>query len=249
MLCAGFLVFLNILVFMKYTPQPAALSHPTPVRTSAVKPTVKPKGSANRQLPGEVRIIGGIYKRSKIAIATTSSSGAASLRPTPDRVRETLFNWLGQDLTGWHCADVFAGTGVLGFEAASRGAALVWLTEQDALLVDKLKAVQTRLGTTTVRIERGDGVSALRRTTPGSLNLVFLDPPYDAPASVLPAALKAAALAIVPTGLVYLEAPALWDDAALASLGLKVLRSSKAGNVHFHLLNSAVVSAESVQQP
>ena len=247
---------------MKYTPQPAASSHPTPVRTSAVKPTVKPKGSANRQLPGEVRIIGGIYKRSKIAIATSSSSsngkGIASLRPTPDRVRETLFNWLGQDLSGWHCADVFAGTGVLGFEAASRGAALVWLTEQDALLVDKLKAVQTRLATTTVRIERGDGVSALRRTTPGSLNLVFLDPPYDAPASVLPAALKAAAMAIVPTGLVYLEAPAFWDDAALAPLGLKVLRSGKAGNVHFHLLNAAVVSAESaiaapadplVQQP
>lgn len=220
---------------MKYIPLPSATKAP-PAKAGAVKPTIKPKGSANRTPPGEIRIIGGVYKRSKITIPAAS---ATSLRPTPDRVRETLFNWLGQDLTGWHCADAFAGTGVLGFEAASRGAALVWLTEQDAALVERLKAVQTRLATKTVRIERGDGINALRRCTPGSLNLVFLDPPYDAPASVLPAALKAAAGAIAANGLVYLEAPAAWDDAALAPHGLKLLKSGKAGNVHFHLLKAA----------
>ena len=122
--------------------------------------------------PGEVRIIGGQYKRSKLPVATRPG-----LRPTPDRVRETLFNWLGQDLTGWRCADAFAGTGVLGFEAASRGALDVVLCEQDAALVDKLKASQVKLKAGAVRVERGDGVSLLRRISAGSLQLVFLDPP------------------------------------------------------------------------
>ena len=78
----------------------------------------------------EIRIVGGIWKRSKLPVADRPG-----LRPTPDRVRETLFNWLGQDLTGWRCIDVFAGTGVLGFEAASRGAQDVLLVEQDPILV------------------------------------------------------------------------------------------------------------------
>ena len=69
---------------------------------------------------GEVRIIGGLWRRSKLAVPDQPG-----LRPTPDRVRETLFNWLGQDLTGWRCVDAFAGTGALGLEAASRGAAQV----------------------------------------------------------------------------------------------------------------------------
>ncbi|MEO5745999.1 MAG: RsmD family RNA methyltransferase, partial [Terracoccus sp.] len=75
-----------------------------------------PKGKPHAKLPGEIRIIGGLYKRTRLAVPDRPG-----LRPTPDRVRETLFNWLGQDLTGWRCADVFAGTGVLGFEAASIG--------------------------------------------------------------------------------------------------------------------------------
>ncbi|NDH52771.1 MAG: 16S rRNA (guanine(966)-N(2))-methyltransferase RsmD, partial [Betaproteobacteria bacterium] len=74
----------------------------------------------------EIRIIGGQWKRTKLQVADQ-----ATLRPTPDRVRETLFNWLGQDLSGWRCVDAFAGTGVLGFEAASRGALEVLLVEQD----------------------------------------------------------------------------------------------------------------------
>src|SRR5215207_5340138 len=90
--------------------------------------------------PREVRIIGGRWKRTKLPVPNKPG-----LRPTPDRVRETLFNWLGQDLTGWRCMDVFAGTGALGLEAASRGAAEVLLCEQDPGLVDQLKALQAKL--------------------------------------------------------------------------------------------------------
>ena len=149
-------------------------------------------------------------------------------------MRETLFNWLGQDLTGWRCADVFAGTGVLGFEAASRGAAEVLLCEQDAALVTQLQALKTRLKSDAVKIERGDGLSALKRLNPGSMQLVFLDPPFDSP--VFESALTAAAKSLAPTGLVYLEAPRTWTNEELQPLGLQIHRSSKAGAVHFHLL-------------
>ena len=179
--------------------------------------------------PGEVRIIGGLYKRSKLPVASMPG-----LRPTPDRVRETLFNWLGQDLTGWRCVDAFAGTGVLGFEAASRGALDVILCEQDGALADKLKASQIKLKADAVKVERGDGVSLLRRLSASSLQLVFLDPPYES--NAFEAALKAAAAAIGVPGFVYLEAPKPWLDDELAPLGLKVHRFSKAGAVHFHLL-------------
>ena len=182
--------------------------------------------------PGEVRIIGGLYKRSKLPVADRPG-----LRPTPDRVRETLFNWLGQDLTGWQCADVFAGTGVLGFEAASRGALEVLICEQDPVLVEKLKGLQTKLKADRVKIERGDGVSLLRRLSPGSMQLIFLDPPFEA--TFFDAALKAAAHAVHSTGYVYLEAPKPWVDDELQDFGLKVHRFGKAGAVHFHLLIKA----------
>lgn len=218
---------------MKYIPTPT----PTPTKPSAeksaekgtIQATVKPKGRAHLKPPGEIRIIGGQYKRSKLPVPDK-----LGLRPTPDRVRETLFNWLGQDLTGWRCADVFAGTGVLGFEAASRGAADVLLCEQEPALVLQLKAVQTRLKADAVRVERGDGLSALKRLAPSSMQLIFLDPPFDS--HFFEPALAAAAQAIAPTGLIYLEAPRPWTDEDVLPLGLQLLRSSKAGAVHFHLL-------------
>ena len=89
--------------------------------------------------PREVRLIGGALKRSKLPVADRPG-----LRPTPDRVRETLFNWLGQDLTGWRVLDAFAGSGALGFEAASRGAAEVLLLERDPALARSLQASQVR---------------------------------------------------------------------------------------------------------
>jgi 16S rRNA (guanine966-N2)-methyltransferase len=196
---------------------------------TAPKAKAKPGPRQNKSLPGEVRIIGGIYKRTKLPVADKPG-----LRPTPDRVRETLFNWLGQDLTGWRCIDIFAGTGALGFEAASRGAAEVLLCEQDPQLVLKLKALQERLQAGSVRLERGDGVGLLRRQSPGSMQLVFIDPPFES--TLFEPALKAAADAIAPQGLVYLEAPRSWTAEELAPLGLVIYRSSKAGAVHFHLL-------------
>ena len=158
--------------------------------------------------------------------------------------KKTLFNWLGQDLTGWRCADVFAGTGVLGFEAASRGALEVLVCEQDAVLADKLKALQVKLKASMVKVERGDGVSLLRRLSSGSMQLVFLDPPYES--NVFEPALRAAAQVIGVPGFVYLEAPKPWTDEALEGFGLKVFRFGKAGAVHFHLLvKTAPQSAES----
>ncbi len=206
---------------MKYTP--AKLS---------TKASVKPKGTAHLKPPGEIRIIGGKYKRTKLPVPNSPG-----LRPTPDRVRETLFNWLGQDLSGWRCADVFAGTGALGFEAASRGAAEVLLCEQNPALVLRLLALQAKLQASMVRIERGDGLSALRRLSAGSMQLVLLDPPFEF--TQFEAMLKAAAQVIGPNGLIYLEAPRAWLDNELLPLGLRVHRSGKAGAVHFHLLTGA----------
>src|SRR3954471_2992124 len=128
-----------------------------------------------RSLPNQVRIIGGQWKRTLLPVADRPR-----LRPTPDRVRETLFNWLGQDLGGWRCVDAFAGTGALGLEAASRGAADVLLVESEGALVDQLRAVIQRLAADQVRVQRGNALSVLATLPPASVDLVFLDPPFDA---------------------------------------------------------------------
>lgn len=180
-------------------------------------------------LPREVRIIGGVWKRTKLPVLDRPG-----LRPTPDRVRETLFNWLGQDLAGWRCIDAFAGTGALGFEAASRGASDVLLVEQDADLVSQLRTLQAKLDATAVKVERGNGLSVLARVPPGSIDVVFLDPPFDA--GIFEKALVPAAAAVRPQGLVYLESPTEWQDSALGPYGLQRLRHLRAGAVHAHLL-------------
>ena len=200
-----------------------------------------PKPAVKRpSKPSEVRIIGGDWKRTRLAVADKPG-----LRPTPDRVRETLFNWLaslagagGGELPGWQCVDAFAGTGALGFEAASRGAASVLLCEQDAALVAQLQAVRTKLEAEAVRIERGNGLTALERVPAGSLDVVFLDPPFDNTALHEPA-LRAAVRALRAGGSVYLEAPRRWSDEELAALGLSAFRYLKAGAVHAHLLRPA----------
>jgi 16S rRNA (guanine966-N2)-methyltransferase len=179
-----------------------------------------------------VRIIGGQWKRTKLPV-----SDKPGLRPTPDRVRETLFNWLGQDLTGWRCLDAFAGTGALGLEAASRGASDVLLVEQDPQLVAQLRAIQAKLDARAVKVERANGLTVLARSPAGGLDLVFLDPPFDA--NLYEKALAASCAALAADGLVYLEAPSAWTDAMLAAYGLVVLRHVKAGAVHAHLLRRA----------
>jgi 16S rRNA (guanine966-N2)-methyltransferase len=195
-------------------------------RVKAAAAAAAPKGA------GEIRIIGGQWKRTRLPVASRPG-----LRPTPDRVRETLFNWLGQDLTGWRCLDAFSGTGALGLEAASRGAAAVLLVENDAALVAQLHQLQQRLEASAVRVQRGDGVAALGLASPASLDLVLLDPPFDS--DLFEPALKAAARAVTQGGFVYLEAPAPWTDERLAPLGLALHRHLKAGAVHAHLLRRA----------
>jgi 16S rRNA (guanine966-N2)-methyltransferase len=179
--------------------------------------------------PGEIRIIGGLYKRSKLAVPNIPG-----LRPTPDRVRETLFNWLGQDLTGWRCLDAYAGTGALGFEAASRGAAQVLMVEQNGTLVAALTATKTKLGAANVQIQRGDALAALRAQSAGSMDLVFIDPPFDSDQFL--EIIKANVSVISSSGAIYLEAPRAWTNEELAPLGLQVAKSGKAGAVHYHLL-------------
>lgn len=176
--------------------------------------------------PNQVRLIGGLWKRSKLPVARLPG-----LRPTPDRVRETLFNWLGQDLSGWRVLDAFAGSGALGFEAASRGAAEVLLLERDADLVASLNASKQRLGAAALRVERADAMAWLARSAPADFDLVLLDPPFDS--GLLAAAAAVAATRVKPGGFVYVEAP---EPLVELPEGLVVFRRSRAGAVHFQLL-------------
>ena len=183
-------------------------------KSSLPLPKKKAPVPVRGQAAHEIRIIGGQWRRTPIKVLDKPG-----LRPTPDRVRETLFNWLGQDLSGWRCVDAFAGTGALGLEAASRGAAQVIALEQDPELSRQLQQLSERLKATMVQVQRTDAVAAMQRLPQGAFDAVFLDPPFDGP--WFEPALKAA------------EA---WTDEALASLGLQVMRHLKAGAVHAHLL-------------
>ena len=175
--------------------------------------------------PGFVRIIGGRFKRSRLPVPSTPG-----LRPTPDRVRETLFNWLGARLDGWRCVDAFAGTGALGLEAASRGAAEVVLVERERRVAEGLEATAGRLGADAVRVVRDDAIAWMSRAEPGRFDIVFLDPPFE---SALAAPALAAALPLAAVdGAVYVEGPA----PVSAPDGWVVHRRGHAGAVHFALL-------------
>lgn len=196
---------------------------------SSLPPSKKSAAVARGPSAHEIRIIGGQWRRTLIKVLDKPG-----LRPTPDRVRETLFNWLGQDLTGWRCVDAFAGTGALGLEAASRGAAQVMALEQEPALSRQLQLQAERLHATMVQVQRTDAVAGMQRLSPAAFDLVFLDPPFDGP--WFEPALKAAARLVPAGGWVYLEAPAEWTDERLAPLGLQRMRHLKAGAVHAHLL-------------
>lgn len=185
---------------------------------------------------GEVRIIGGLWKRTRIPVADRPG-----LRPTPDRVRETLFNWLGQDLDGWRVLDAFAGSGALGFEAASRGAAEVTLLEQDPDLVRSLNASRERLQAATLRVQRADALAWMKGAPAASLELVLLDPPFAA--GLGERALAAAARLLVPGGLVYLEAGEPYAGTVPATL--QAWRSGRVGAVHAALWQHATPTEES----
>ncbi|MGE0312084.1 MAG: 16S rRNA (guanine(966)-N(2))-methyltransferase RsmD [Lautropia sp.] len=180
--------------------------------------------------PNAVRIIGGRWKRSILPVPD-----APGLRPTPDRVRETLFNWLGQRLDGLACVDLFAGTGALGFEAASRGAAQVLMLERDARAAASLSACAQRLGASQVSVHRGDAIAWLARAQDAAprarFDLVFLDPPFGE--GLLGAVLPALAPVLAPAARLYVEAEAPFDPSPWP---LRLLRQSRAGQVHYHLL-------------
>jgi 16S rRNA (guanine(966)-N(2))-methyltransferase RsmD len=176
-------------------------------------------------MKNEVRLIGGSLRRSKLPVADRPG-----LRPTPDRVRETLFNWLGQDLSGWRALDAFAGSGALGFEAASRGAAEVLLLDNDPVLVESLRKSRERLGATAVRVERADAMAWLARAAPARFEIVFVDPPFDS--ELAAAAAQSAAPLLVPGGFLYLESPAALDHPPGQ---MQVHRSLRAGAVHVQL--------------
>jgi 16S rRNA (guanine966-N2)-methyltransferase len=178
----------------------------------------------------EVRLIGGQWKRSKLPVADRPG-----LRPTPDRVRETLFNWLGQDLAGWRVLDAFAGCGALGFEAASRGAAEVWLLERDPRLVRGLQAVKTRLQATTVQVQAADAMAWMLRQASARFELVLLDPPFDAGLSSQ--AVVAALPLLVDGGWLYLESAQPLDP---LPTGLREHRRLRAGAVSAQLLQSTL---------
>ncbi|MDO9093843.1 MAG: 16S rRNA (guanine(966)-N(2))-methyltransferase RsmD [Rubrivivax sp.] len=177
------------------------------------------------QHPGEVRLIGGLYRGRKLPVADRPG-----LRPTPDRVRETLFNWLGQDLDGWRVLDAFAGSGALGFEAASRGAAEALLLEVDPALVASLRDSRERLGATALKVERAEALRWMAGCAPQRFEAVLLDPPFDAGLGAVAAA--AAARIVVPGGFVYLEGP---EPLPEAPAGLTLHRSLRAGAVHAQL--------------
>ena len=171
-----------------------------------------------------MRIIAGEYRRRLIGVAPRPD-----LRPTPDRVRETLFNWLGQDLHGLACLDLYAGSGALGFEAASRGAQCVILVERDRAALAQLERNRATLGARQVEIVADDALHFLERSS-ASFDVVFLDPPFRQ--NAWPALAMRLPPRLAPGARVYVEghhavdAPAPWRE----------LRRGRAGEVSYQLL-------------
>jgi 16S rRNA (guanine966-N2)-methyltransferase len=171
-----------------------------------------------------IRITGGEWRSRLIQVAD-----APGLRPTPDRVRETLFNWLGQDLSGWHCLDLFAGSGILGFECASRGAVAVTLVERDQGAFARLKQNAAQFACDRLRLERADALEFAAKSGL-TFDLVLLDPPYrqgwlEKVAPLLPVLAR-------PGMRVYAEA-----EHRIETLGeWRTLKQGQAGQVFYHLL-------------
>lgn len=171
-----------------------------------------------------VRIIGGEWRRRLLDFPD-----APDLRPTSDRMRETLFNWLGQDLTGENCLDLFAGSGALGFEAASRGARQSVLVERDAAVIRTLHANKAALSAQQVEIVRADAMDFLQADA-RRYGVVFLDPPYRL--KLLPRVFPLLGRVLAPGARVYVES----DQAPETPAGFAPLKQGRAGQVHCLLL-------------
>ncbi|WP_459615622.1 16S rRNA (guanine(966)-N(2))-methyltransferase RsmD [Bordetella sp. 2513F-2] len=181
-----------------------------------------------------IRIVAGRYRRTPINVPDVPG-----LRPTPDRVRETLFNWLAHLWDGRfqdkQVLDLYAGSGALGFEAASRGVAHVQLVERDRGAVSALRALRDKLGAGNVRIHAGDALEALARMDASRYDLVLLDPPFGQ--GWLPRLWPRLPAILADGGLVYVEAETACDPPD----GYTLLRQGKAGAVHYHLLQFAAL--------
>lgn len=193
----------------------------------------------HRQLPRQVRIIGGIWKRTPLPVPEIEG-----LRPTPDRVRETVFNWLEHlKPANWSqlsCLDLFAGSGAFGFEALSRGAARAVLVESHPTAITQLKANQLKLNATHMSILAGDA-HRLLSVMQDQFDVIFLDPPYQL--QMLPSMLALCKARLAAGGLVYVEDVEAFSEAPFPDwlTGWEVVRSGKAGAVHYALLTATVV--------
>jgi 16S rRNA (guanine966-N2)-methyltransferase len=179
----------------------------------------------------ELRIVGGSLRGRK-----WSFPDVTGLRPTPDRVRETLFNWLQPHIAGMRVLDLFAGSGALAFEALSRGAAAATLVESDRGAAAQLVATATRFGLAQARVENADALAVLRSAAAGSYDLIFLDPPFAS--GLLASALMQIGQrgALAAGGFCYIETAA---DSTLPALpeGWQPHRAGKAGEVGYHLVH------------
>lgn len=219
-------------------------------KKSSANPSAKPRPQRVRPpLAHQVRIIGGRWKRTPLPVLA-----ADGLRPTPDRVRETVFNWLTHLIDGhWEriaCLDLFAGTGALGFEAASRGAASVLMVELHTPAARQLEATRDKLGAEEVTIVRSDALammqSLITRSGGSQFDLIFLDPPYHQEwlAKMLPVCRRLLAAG----GIVYVESEAELvsgrDDAPAPDwlAGWEVVRADRAGMVFYQLLQCGKAS-------
>lgn len=184
--------------------------------------------------PNQVRIIGGLWKRTPLPVADL-----AGLRPTPDRVRETLFNWIEHlvpRLDTVRAVDLFAGTGALGFELASRGAQRVTLVESNRQAIEHLMQTKRKLAADQVDVVSGDALTIAARWPDASFEIIFIDPPFDS--ELLAPAIGAAARLITAQGLIYVESGTALDESTLGDRGLQVVRQARAASVHFHLLSA-----------
>ena len=179
-----------------------------------------------------IRIVGGEYKRTPIPVVD-----AQGLRPTPDRVRETLFNWLryfwNSNFHDKSVLDLFAGTGALGFEAASRGAAHVQMVERNPSVIAALRVLRDKLQAKQIRIHAGDANVVIQRMDASRFDLVLLDPPFGL--GWLDALWERVPHILTPDGLVYVES----ESPPVIPEAFEVLRQDKAGNVHYCLVRFA----------
>jgi 16S rRNA (guanine966-N2)-methyltransferase len=180
----------------------------------------------------ELRIVGGSLRGRK-----WSFPDVPGLRPTPDRVRETLFNWLNPHIAGMRVLDLFAGSGALAFEALSRGAAAATLVESDRAAAQVLRDTAARFGLTQARIEHLDAGAMLRAAAAGSYDLILLDPPFSSRLLEPTVKLLGQCPVLAAGGFCYLETAA---DSPLPPLpdGWQPHRAGKAGEVGYHLLHA-----------